>query len=189
VVNGHQALHSRMGCSSSNVLMHTNTRAFADSSGKSQKSLLRASAIPVTPVLCASDQIHVEESNAWETCSCTSWEIREEHVVGDKRVPLPPSSRMHQKHKKRLDQFFEQVLVRQDVFKKQVAKRRSNMNTKLHGDRHFTQVATSIVPIKADPHKKCRDFSATDCHITPVSRAESSTTCWKDETLPGFLEF
>jgi len=177
---GHQSLPSRMGCSSSNILTHANIRAVAVSSRKQPKTVLKAYEIPVTPVLCASDQIDLEESNAWETCSCASWENRKQQVVGDKRVPLPPSSRMHQKHKKRLDQFFEQVVVRQDDFKQQVERRRSKLDAAFREDQNFTEVATSIVPIKVDPQKKYQDFSAMDCHGTPACRSE---------TLPGCLEF
>jgi len=180
VVNGHQALHSRMGCSSSNVLTP---------SGKRPKTLLRAYEIPVTPVLGASEQLDLESSSAWETCSWSSWEVRKEHVVGDKRVPLPPSSRMDQKHRKRLEHFFDQVGIRQEDFKRKVARRRLKLDAKSPEDQHSRQVATSIVPINVDPQRKCQDFSAIDCHITPICRSESSTTCRSEQTLPGCLEF
>jgi len=61
--------------------------------------VFRACKIPISPVIRDAEKLDFEEGDAWEKCSAASWEKKEQHVVGDKWVPLPPSIMMHQRHK------------------------------------------------------------------------------------------
>lgn len=75
-------------------------------------------------MLGPADRVDLEQANTWEQSSVTSWEKREEHVVGDNCVPLPPSFRLRQKHKNNLEDFFGLEVASYDAFKELVARKR-----------------------------------------------------------------
>jgi len=157
-----------MGCSSSSDVTRTWTRTFASPCSTRPKTLLRAYEIPITSVIGPADQLGLEETDAWEKCSVTSWDKREMHVVGDKIVPLPTSFRTHQKHKGQLEKFLELEVIGHDEFKERVAERRSKLDAKLYEQQYMSDVSTSI---------------------DSASSSESPTSFQNEPTLPGYLEF
>jgi len=156
---------------------------FPRSGSKQTKTLLRAGNIAIIPVLGPTDQIDLEQSNAWEQCSITSWENMATHVVGDNQVPLPPSLRRHRQHKNNFEQFLELEVAHHDAFKERVARRRLKVASPC-GDQHITQVETSTVL-----RKTCQDLSPVNSHISSACSPKSISFNESDHILPGFLEF